>query len=121
MAHLLEITPLGLLSRSVLAFTKLYYLIFGILSIAGGIMGFLKAKSSISLVAGSVSGALLIAASFLLQERPIVAGVLGLLVSVLLSGKFVPDFIHKKAPVPGGLMAFLSLAGIVVSILALRK
>jgi uncharacterized membrane protein (UPF0136 family) len=50
-----------------------------------------------------------------------IGGVIALCVSVLLAGKFVPDFIHKKALVPGGLMALLSLASIVVTILALTR
>jgi uncharacterized membrane protein (UPF0136 family) len=46
---------------------------------------------------------------------------LGLIVSVLLAGKFVPDFIHKKAVVPGGLMALLSISGIVLTLFAWYK
>jgi len=99
--------------------TKTYYLVFGILTIMGGIMGYVKAKSLASIISGSISGAILIASSLLLPNRPIIAGVIALCVSVLLAGKFVPDFIHKKAFVPGGLMALLSVTSIVLSILAL--
>jgi uncharacterized membrane protein (UPF0136 family) len=119
MASILAIIPLGLLTSNIVAFTKVYYLLFALLTIVGGVMGYLKAKSLISLISGSISGAILIVASFLLPARPILAGVIALCVSVLLAGKFVPDFIHKKAFVPGGLMALLSLASIVVTILAL--
>jgi hypothetical protein len=45
--------------------------------------------------------------------------VIGLIVSVLLAGKFVPDYFHKKAFLPGGLMAFLSMVSIVLTIIAL--
>jgi uncharacterized membrane protein (UPF0136 family) len=99
--------------------TKEYYLVFAVLTIIGGIMGYVKAKSKISLISGTISGAILIVASFLLPERPIIAGVIGLCVSVLLAGKFVPDFIHKKAFIPSGLMALLSVVSIVLTILAL--
>jgi len=84
-------------------------------------MGYLKAKSTASLIAGGTSGVLLLVASFLLPEKFQAALMLGLIVSVLLAGKFVPDFIHKKAIVPGGLMAALSMAGIVVTLLAWYK
>jgi len=117
MASVFEILPLGMLT--IVIVIRVYYVLFALLSIVGGLMGYLKAKSTVSLLAGSVSGVLLIAASFMLSGRhPIRAYSLGLLVSVLLAGKFVPDFIHKKAIVPGGLMAVLSLAGIVLTLLA---
>lgn len=112
-----EILPLGMLV--IVAVTKVYYLVFAVLTIVGGVMGYVKAKSTISLVSGIISGAILICASFLLPAHPIPAGVIALIVSVLLAGKFVPDFLHKKAFVPGGLMAILSLASVVVTILAL--
>jgi uncharacterized membrane protein (UPF0136 family) len=99
--------------------TKEYYLVFAVLTIIGGVMGYVKAKSKISLISGTISGAILIVASCLLPERPIIAGVIGLCVSVLLAGKFVPDFIHKKAFIPSGLMALLSVVSIVLTILAL--
>ena len=116
MASVFEILPLGMLT--IVVIIKAYYLLFALLTIVGGFMGYLKAKSFVSVIAGSVSGVLLVAASFMLPARPIRAYVLGLLVSVLLAGKFVPDFVHKKAIFPGGLMAVLSLAGIVLTLLA---
>jgi uncharacterized membrane protein (UPF0136 family) len=116
MASILEIVPLGMITIMV---AKDFYLVFALLTIVGGVMGYVKAKSVISIVSGTISGVILIVASCLLPERPILAGVIALCVSVLLAGKFVPDFVHKKAFVPGGLMAFLSLASIVLTILAL--
>ena len=109
--------PLGLLT-TIVVIIKTYYLIFAFLTIVGGIMGYVKAKSIVSMIAGTLSGILLVVASLMLPERPIRAYVIGILVSVLLAGKFVPDYIHKKALVPGGLMALLSLAGIVLTLLA---
>jgi uncharacterized membrane protein (UPF0136 family) len=116
MASLFEILPIAMLT--IVVIIKAYYVIFALLTLVGGIIGFVKSKSLVSILAGSVSGVLLVAASFMLPGRPIRAYVIGLLVSVLLAGKFVPDFIHKKAIVPGGLMAVLSLAGIVLTLLA---
>jgi uncharacterized membrane protein (UPF0136 family) len=119
MANLFEIIPLGLLARAMDPIAKWFYFIFAVLTIMGGVMGFVKARSAISLWSGFFSGLILVIASTFLPDRPIIAGVIGLCVSVLLAGKFVPDYMHKKAFVPGGLMSFLSLAGIVISILAL--
>ena len=99
---------------------QIYYVIFALLTIAGGVMGFVSAHSRASLIAGSVAGVLLLVASFLLNQQQVVALIIGLLVSVLLAGKFIPDFIHKKAIIPGGLMALLSIAGIVLTLIAWR-
>ena len=118
MAVDLQILPLGVLAIVMAA--KIYYLVFAVLTVAGGIMGYVKAKSLASIIAGTVTGAMLVTASFMLPERPIIAGSVALIASVLLAGKFVPDFIHKKAFVPGGLMAVLSIASIILSIFALQ-
>jgi uncharacterized membrane protein (UPF0136 family) len=119
MANIFEIIQLGLLARVMDPVTKLYYFIFAVLTIVGGVMGFVKARSAISLWSGIISGLILVIASTFLPDRPIIAGVIGLCVSVLLAGKFVPDYIQKKAFVPAGLMSFLSVASIVISILTL--
>jgi uncharacterized membrane protein (UPF0136 family) len=61
---------------------QVYYFLFGLVAITGGAMGYARAKSKPSLIAGSVSGALLIIAGLL---SPRISGfVLALIVSVLL-------------------------------------
>ena len=98
---------------------EIYYVIFALLTIAGGVMGFVSARSRASLIAGCVAGALLLVADFFVRSpHPVGGFVLALIVSVLLAGKFVPDFIHKKAIVPGGMMSILSALGVVLTLLA---
>jgi uncharacterized membrane protein (UPF0136 family) len=117
MAAVLENLPLALLT--IVLVVRAYYIIFAVLTLVGGIMGYVKAKSYASIISGFISGGMLIAAAVMLTTKhPARAYVIGLLVSVLLAWKFVPDFVHKKAVVPGGLMALLSLAGIVLTLLA---
>ncbi|PYL59633.1 MAG: hypothetical protein DMF31_06200 [Verrucomicrobia bacterium] len=48
---------------------KFYFIVFGILTIAGGIVGYVKAGSVASIVAGSITGLLLLIAAFLLPEH----------------------------------------------------
>ena len=39
---------------------KIYFIIFGVLTIAGGIVGYVKAGSTPSIIAGSITGILLL-------------------------------------------------------------
>jgi uncharacterized membrane protein (UPF0136 family) len=99
--------------------TKDYYFLFGALTIAGGVMGFVKAKSAASLIAGGVSGILLIVAGVLMGSNMRAALILGVVVSVLLAGRFLPNFLKTKKPMPAGMMSVLSLIGLVISLVAL--
>ena len=40
--------------------TKIYYFVFGALTIVGGVMGYVKAKSAASLIAGGLCGVYLL-------------------------------------------------------------
>jgi len=84
-------------------------------------MGYCKARSTPSLVAGILCGTGYFAAASLIHYSLTLALVIGLLVSITLAGKFVPDFIHKKALFPGGIMAILSVASLVITMLALTR
>ena len=100
---------------------KIYFIIFGLLTIVGGVIGFAKAGSTPSLVAGSISGILLLAAAFLMPGQPTLGLAVGAITSLLLAGKFIPDFIKKGEPMPAGMMSVLSVIGIIMAILAWVK
>jgi uncharacterized membrane protein (UPF0136 family) len=102
--------------------TAIYYSIFGLLTLAGGIIGYVRAKSAPSLFAGIACAlGLFLAAILMEKDLAVPALIIGLLVCISLAGKFVPDFIHKKALFPGGVMAPLSIAGIVITLMALYR
>ena len=100
---------------------KTYFIIFGMLTIAGGIIGFVKAGSTPSLIAGSVAGILLLVAAFLLPAHQLAGLILALVVSVLLAGQFLPKFIRTGKVMPAGVMSILSVIGIVWAIIAAVK
>ena len=100
---------------------KIYFIVFGLLTIVGGVMGYVKAGSAASIIAGSISGILLLLAAFLMPGNPAVGLVLALVVSVALAGRFVPAFIKTGSVMPAGLMSVLSVIGIIMAIVAWMK
>ncbi len=100
---------------------KIYFIVFGLLTIVGGIIGYVKAGSTASIIAGSVSGILLLVAAFLLPGNLAAGLVLAGIVSLLLAGRFVPAFIKSGHLMPGGMMSVLSVIGVIVAIVAWMK
>lgn len=100
---------------------KIYFIIFGILTIAGGIVGFVKAGSTASLIAGSISGVLLLIAAFLLPTNQLAGLLLALIVSLFLAGYFIPKLLRTGKVMPAGLMSVLSVIGLIVAIVAWVK
>jgi uncharacterized membrane protein (UPF0136 family) len=102
--------------------TIIYFIVFGLLTIAGGIMGYVKAGSTASLIAGSISGLLLLLAAFLLPSHVLIGLALGGIVSLLLIGYFLPAFFRTGKMMPAGMMSLLSVLGMVFAIVAwIRK
>ena len=100
---------------------KNYYFVFGGLTIIGGLMGFIKKHSLASLIAGGLSGILLMIAAIWLKDKPQHGLILGAVVSVALAGRFIPAFLKKFDWMPAGLMAVLSVIGLIVTALAFAK
>ncbi len=100
----------------------LYLQVFGGVTLVGGVIGFVKAKSKASLIAGGISGALLGVAGWLIGQGSTSAGlVLGLVVSLALAGRFGVAFKRSKKVIPAGLILVLALVGIVLAGLALAR
>jgi len=95
---------------------QFYYFLFGLVAIAGGAMGYARAKSKASLIAGGVSGGLLIIAGLLSPSVP--GFVLALIVSVLLLTYFGRSYAVKKKPMPAIPMIVLSGICIVLTAIA---
>jgi uncharacterized membrane protein (UPF0136 family) len=100
---------------------KIYFIIFGLVTIFGGVMGYVKAGSTASIIAGSISGILLLVAAYLLPEHLAVGLAVAAVVSIALAGRFVPAFIKTGHVMPAGLMSVLSVIGVIVAIVAWIK
>lgn len=100
-----------------------YLIAFGVLTVVGGFVGFARAKSMASLVAGGITGALLVVAGLLCTmiggQLPTVGLFLGLVVSLALGGRFASGFRKQRKWMPAGMMAVLALGGLVVTVGAL--
>jgi uncharacterized membrane protein (UPF0136 family) len=101
--------------------TKIYFIIFGLLTIAGGIIGYVKAGSMASIIAGSITGILLLVAAFLLSSHRGAGLAIALVVSLLLAVQFVPNFLQTGRAMPAGMMSILSVIGVIVAIVAWIK
>jgi len=92
-----------------------FYLLFGVIAILGGALGFARAKSKASLIAGAITGALLIISGLV---RAPSAFILALVVSVFLLAHFGRSFLAKRKPMPAVPMIILSVLCIVWTLVA---
>ncbi len=100
---------------------RIYLFVFGALTAAGGVMGFVKAKSKASLIAGGVSGALLVVAGWLMGTNGRGGLILGLVVALPLAMRFVMTFRKSRKMMPAGMMAVASVVGVVLTAAALLR
>jgi uncharacterized membrane protein (UPF0136 family) len=101
--------------------TQLYFLVFGALTIIGGVIGYVKAGSLPSIIAGAITGVLLLVAGWILPTNRTVGLVTAFIISLLLAAQFIPKFFRTGKVMPAGLMSILSAIGIVVAIVAWLK
>jgi len=104
-----------------MAAAKIYFLVFGALTIIGGIIGYVKAGSLPSIIAGAITGVLLFVAGALLPEHRAIGLATGFIISLLLAAQFIPKFIRTGRVMPAGMMSILSVIGLVVAIVAWIK
>lgn len=89
--------------------TTWFILIYALLVLVGGVMGYLKAKSKVSLLSGVSCGTALLVAWFLCRPIPIMGLGLATLIAVLLSVVFIIRLFRTRTFMPAGLMMVLSL------------
>jgi len=105
-----------------MAAVGIVYVIYAVVLLLGGAMGYAKAKSLPSLVAGVASAALMLIAFFMLQQGHARWGLLlGAVVSFVLGLIFLRRFLATRQIMPAILMLLLSdiIAGI--SVVELRQ
>ncbi|MEO9595698.1 TMEM14 family protein [Rhodopirellula bahusiensis] len=90
-------------------FSVIVTAIFGAFVVFGGVMGYVKAQSKASLIAGSITGGLLLLSAFLIARGMTAGAILGIVVSLLLIGQFGPSLKKKMKVMPNLLVVILGL------------
>lgn len=101
--------------------TKIYFILFGVLTIAGGIVGYVKAGSAVSVIAGSIAGVFLLVGAFLLPSHRAAGLATAFVISLLLALYFIPKFLQTGRVMPAGMMSILSVIGVIAAIVAWIK
>jgi uncharacterized membrane protein (UPF0136 family) len=94
-------------------------LVYGLLVIVGGVIGFLKAKSNASLIAGVVSGILVLVSGFIMLSGMLLGTYLALGITFVLMGVFGMRLAKTKAFMPSGMLFILNDIVFIVIILSL--
>ncbi|AFZ42872.1 protein of unknown function UPF0136 [Halothece sp. PCC 7418] len=97
---------------------KIAVILYGLLSIVGGIMGYKTAHSKVSLVSGGISGVLLLIggiASFLGQSWGLI---LATIITAILILVFLIRLVKTQKFMPAGLMI---IGGVIVLVLTLPR
>jgi uncharacterized membrane protein (UPF0136 family) len=85
-------------------------LVYGLLVAVGGVFGYLKAKSQVSLFSGLGSGTALLIAAYWASREPVKGLSLAVALAIFLLITFTIRWLKTRALMPAGLMAGLSLA-----------
>ncbi len=94
-------------------------LIYALVVLFGGVMGYVKAKSQVSLISGVGSGIALLVAWFITRQLPFAGLGLATLLALVLFIVFVIRFSRTRAFMPAGLMTVFSLVATAVFALGL--
>ncbi|MEH2161335.1 MAG: TMEM14 family protein [Nostoc sp.] len=89
---------------------------YGILAIAGGIIGYIQARSKISLLSGSISGLLLILAAYFQLQGQTWGSILAVLVTGILVVVFAVRLAKTRKFMPAGLMTILGMVALAVMV-----
>ena len=93
----------------------LYEMLFGVLTVVGGVIGYAVAASLVSLIAGLVAGLILVSAALKMQKGSRTGLYVCLAVTILLLGRFVMVFFSPEGDFfPAGMMSILSAISLVL-------
>ena len=92
---------------------------YGFFTVVGGLIGYAKANSSASLIAGTISGGLMLLCAEGMRRGSQPAAVAGLVISALLAARFAGTWRTKRRLMPDLLMVLGGLATVGVLVRSL--
>jgi len=95
--------------------------IYASIILIGGVIGYLKAGSAPSLIAGLTFSIALFLSSYAISKGKLAAQYIALGITFILDGFFTHRFAKTLHFIPSGLMSLLSLAMIIMIALKIRK
>lgn len=99
--------------NTVIPFAPLVTLLYGVLAIAGGAIGYKQAGSQVSLISGFISGLLLLIGAYLMFGGVRLGPILSASVSLLLIIVFIARLIKTKKFMPAGLMVAVGIINLI--------
>ncbi len=88
--------------------------IYGLLALFGGIWGYTKAQSKVSLISGSVSGILLLIAAVMQFQGMMLGLIVARVVTLVLISVFAVRLIKTKKAMPGVLMVTTGVITLII-------
>ncbi len=88
-------------------------MVYGVVTIAGGVIGYLKAKSTASLIAGSVAGSLLLVCAYRIAQGNLLATIGSSAIALLLGGRFFGTWRRTHRIMPDLVMVLCSVTTLV--------
>lgn len=92
----------------------LILIVYGVFSVSGGVIGYVKAKSLASLIAGSISGFVMLVCAYQITKGSRAAMLVGLIVALLLGIRFFRTWLRNHRFMPDLLMIVFSVATLIV-------
>ncbi|MCC5658091.1 hypothetical protein LC608_14045 [Nostoc sp. XA010] len=89
---------------------------YGILAIVGGIIGYIQARSKVSLLSGSISGLLLVLAAYFQLQGQSWGLILAVIVTAVLVVVFAVRLAKTRKFMPAGLMTILGMLALAVMV-----
>ena len=89
---------------------------YGVLAIVGGIIGYIQARSKVSLLSGSISGLLLVLAAYFQLQGQSWGPILAVIVTAVLVVVFAVRLAKTRKFMPAGLMTILGMLALGVMV-----
>ena len=98
------------------------FVLYGFLVLLGGVIGYVKAKSRASLIAGIGFAVLLsVAAALVATGSPRLGAGLGVVSALALIARFLPAFMRTRKIMPAGMVVVIGVWVLVVGLIALAN